>query len=224
MKMKVGIVVAIKEELKPFFSVFGTPACTHASDPYIVASWNKYKRDLYVVESGYGEIAAAAATQHLIDRFDVDAIINYGVVGSLTDNLHGGDIGIVQKVVHYGFDMSAIGHPVGRYPNQKDLFLKPKIQTLSCETTKLYHEFICASADRFVDGGEEKRQLHEKYGANICEMEAAGIVLTCNKNQVPCSFLKVVSDDVNEGEQAFKNNVDWASKACVEELAKILQI
>ena len=225
MKRRVGIVVATREEQIPFFNVFGVPSCAHRDDAYDVSSWNKYKYDIYLIRSGYGEIAATAATQHIIDRFDVEIIINYGVVGALTDDLHIGDVGIVHKIVHYDFDLSATGNfPVGRYPNQNDLFLKPKEEAFSENVIKSYKKFICASADKFVEGGESKRQLQGDYGANICEMEAAGIVITCNKNKIPCSFIKAISDGVDEGSESFNDNVSRVSRICVEELAKILQI
>ena len=225
MKRRVGIIVATREEQIPFFHVFGVPSCAHRDDMYDVSSWNKYQNDIYLIRSGYGEIAAAAATQHLVDRFDVESVINYGVVGALTEDLHVGDIGVVRKIVHYGFDLSATGeYPVGRYPNQNDLFIKPKEEVLSDKIIESYNDFICASADRFVDGGELKRQLQRDYGANICEIEAAGIVITCNKNHIPCSFIKAVSDGVDEGSEAFNDNVSRVSRICVEELAKILQI
>ena len=41
---------------------------------------------LYITQSGAGEIRAAACTHLLISLFDVDLIVNYGVVGALTEN------------------------------------------------------------------------------------------------------------------------------------------
>ena len=40
---------------------------------------------MYVAQSGAGEIRAAACTQILISRFDVDLVVNFGVVGALRD-------------------------------------------------------------------------------------------------------------------------------------------
>ena len=85
-----------------------------------------------------------------------------------------------------------------------------------------YPEFICASADKFVDAGEPKRKLRTEFGADICEMEAAAIVITCNRNGIPCSFIKAVSDGVDEGSEAFDLNVTSAAKACVEALVQFL--
>ena len=156
----------------------------------------------------------------------MEAVINYGVVGSLREKYWVGDVGVVRKVVHYGFDLSTSGkYPVGRHPNEPGLFIRPKEEALSKDDIgKIPHcqEFTLVSADKFVGGGEEKRQLHEEYEADICDMEGAGVLIVCNRNDVPCSLLKVVSDGVDDGEKEFNKNVLSAAKTCVEALAKIL--
>ena len=55
-----------------------------------------------------------------------------------------------------------------------------------------------------MDKAEDKRALHETYGAHICEMEAAGIVLTCDRAGVPCLLLKIVSDGITGGAEEFQ--------------------
>ena len=37
---------------------------------------------------------------------------------------------------------------------------------------------VCASGDKFIADSEQKIKVHEMFDADICEMEAAGIVLT----------------------------------------------
>ena len=217
----IGVVVASDSEILPFFKAFGKPIDSYDHNNYNVYLWKENDAKLYLVKSGYGEIAAAAATQFLITKFDIAGILNYGVVGSLRDDLTAMQVGIVEKIVHYGFDISGGGkYPVGRYPNQEDLFLSPDEPTFEIADDLALSSFTCASADKFVYGGEPKRQLHEQFGADICEMEAAGIVLTCNKNNIPCTMVKAVSDGVDEDEEAFEKNVEEASMRCVEIIQK----
>ena len=54
---------------------------------------------------------------------------------------------------------------------------------------------VCASGDKFIADSEQKIKVHEMFDADICEMEAAGIVLTSNRNQVPCMFLRISGDN-----------------------------
>lgn len=53
-------------------------------------------------------------------------------------------------------------------------------------------------------------------------MEAAGIVLTCNKNKVPCLLIKTVSDSVVGGAREFKNTINESAKNCLELTISIL--
>ena len=223
--MKTGIIVATKSEEAPFYDFFGKPNVRLSqNDGYNVAIWETNALDyIYLVVSGYGEIAAASTTQYLIDKFRVNRVINYGVVGGLTEEYAAGQIGVIKSIVHYDFDASLGGkHVVGKYPNQEDLFIAPKTNAISSHITKDLPKFICASADKVVGGGEPKRSLNERYGANICEMEAAGIVITCNRNNIPCSFIKAISDGVDEDEEAFAKNVTKASRNCIAFIATII--
>ena len=222
---RIGVIVASEAELDAFVNVFGPIDSSNKCFGYWVYIYNypDQMTTIYLTLSGYGEIAAAATTQYLISNFGVTEIINYGVAGALKDDLFPMDIGIVKKAVHYGLDLSGGGkYPVGRYSNQDDLYLRPKIEALRMPAAVKLRRFVCASADKFVYGGEPKRQLAKDFGADICEMEAAGIILTCNKNYMPCSLIKAISDGVDEDEEAFDLNVYAASTECAKLLYRLL--
>ena len=219
----IGIIVATEKEERAFLEIFGEPDIIYNDYPnYEIAEWFSAEHRIHLLRSGYGEIAAASATQYLIDEYEVDCVINYGVAGGLHEDHAAHKVGVVKKVVHYGFDLSADGYPVGKYPNQENLFISPEEEVLPQEILADLPEFVCASADKFVGPGEPKQELRRKFGADICEMEAAGIVITCNRNHVPCSLIKSVSDGVDEGGEAFERNVTSAAKVCVEVIARYI--
>ena len=119
--MKIGIIVASNKERKPFFEVFGSPDMHHVGlNAYEVSMWRiNSEKFIYLILSGIGEIAAASSTQYLIDNFNVDKIINYGVAGGLSEHQPALKIGIVEKVVHYGFDATfGSDYKVGEYPKK----------------------------------------------------------------------------------------------------------
>ena len=70
-------------------------------------------KEIVLVQCGIGKVNAARTTQILIDKFDIDYIINVGVAGGLNDNLEIGDIVIGRKLVQHDFDITAGGHPKG---------------------------------------------------------------------------------------------------------------
>lgn len=223
--MKIGIIVASDKERKPFFEVFGSPDMYHVGlNAYEVSMWRiNSEKFIYLILSGIGEIAAATSAQYLIDNFNVDRIINYGVAGGLTEHQPVMTLGIVERVVHYGFDATpSTNYRVGEYP-KLGLYHSPYLDAVPDSAVQDLPKFICASADIVVDSGEPKRRLYREYRANICEMEAAGIVLTCNRNKIPCTMIKAVSDGVNDDIEVFNRYVYDASKACVVLVANLIK-
>ena len=49
-------------------------------------------KDVVVVRSGIGKVNAAMCTQILVDAYQVDAVINTGIAGSLNADINIGDI------------------------------------------------------------------------------------------------------------------------------------
>ena len=219
--MTIGIVVATKYEKEAFLRAFGPPAMDNlGSGAYEIAQWIlKGSKYLYLIMSGAGEIAAATATQYLIDNFTVDGVINYGVLGALSEEHTERKVGIVSSVVHYDFDISFGSHyKTGEYPKQ-GLFQKPLKNTIPPSFTQGLPQFVCASADKLVGGGEPKRKLRREYFADICDMEAAGVLITCNRNNMPCTLIKAVSDGVDGDIEAFDKHADSAADGCVRLIA-----
>ena len=60
--------------------------------------------NFYVAHSGAGEIAVSMTTQFLITKFDVEFIVNFGVVGGLTPEMKLARTCFVESVVHSDFD------------------------------------------------------------------------------------------------------------------------
>ena len=54
------------------------------------------------------------------------------------------------------------------------------------------------------------------------EIEVAGIILTCNKNEIPCLLIKTVSDSITGGASEFKKSINKSAKICIEITRKII--
>lgn len=191
-----------------------------------VHSYDMEGYTLHVIHSGAGEIAAAAATALLIDRYGVELLVNFGVVGGLTPEMAQTKTCVVERVVHYDFDTSAYdGTLPGQYAEYPDVYI-PATASLVERAVQIAPELrrvTCASADKFVDGPEAKGALNEQYGADICEMEAAAVVLTCNRSGVPCLLIKTVSDGLLGGAEEFGVALARTSELCLEVADKIIR-
>lgn len=54
------------------------------------------------VRCGVGMTNAAAATQQMLDLFDVTGIVHFGISGNLNDSMSIGDVTIAKQFAHTG--------------------------------------------------------------------------------------------------------------------------
>ena len=224
--MIIGMIVAMPDELAGLLSECGKPLGIVKMPGYEVMEFQIGENTVYVAGSGAGEIAAAATTQMLISMFKAEAVVNFGVVGGLTPDMGLCTAVVVEKVVHYDYDASAFYSVVpAQYPGEDGIYIHAdeKLLNLALGAVPELRTVTCASADKFVEGKEAKNALHEKYGADICEMEAAGIILTCKRCGVPALFIKAVSDGVEGGAKEFSEMIKEAGTVCVKALMKVLK-
>ena len=218
------MIVAV--EIEAVISKYGTAETTENIGNMEVLTFKMPAYELILIHSGVGELGAAAACQLLITYYGCEMVVNFGVVGGLTEEMTLAKTCIVDKVVHYDFDLSGID-PVqpAQYPELKDEYIPSDrklfemVRTLRPDLKSV----ICASADKFISSAETKKQLHERYHADICEMEAAGIALTCFRNNIPCLMIKCVSDAISGGAEEYMKEVLNSSKVCLDVLDEILE-
>jgi len=221
---KIGMLVAM--EIDAVLLRYGKAEKTEDIGTMQVLFYSMEGYELILIHSGVGELAAAAATQLLITHYGCELIVNFGVVGGLTQEMTLAKTCIVTRVVHYDFDISGLD-PVepGRYPQLPDVYI-PLDQELIEKALKIEPSLKCvtvASADKFVAGEENKKALHEKWDADICEMEAAAVALQCWRNRIPCLMIKCVSDAIQGGGDEFYREVLNSSEVCMGITDKIIR-
>ncbi|MDO5047692.1 MAG: 5'-methylthioadenosine/S-adenosylhomocysteine nucleosidase [Anaerococcus sp.] len=182
--------------------------------------------NLYFVHTKEGEIRAAGGAQMLFDTYDIDLLINFGVVGGLREDLEVEDICFVDKVVHYDMDISAIDKiEKGRYAQYPDIYLRTN-KAIMDKVKEMYEDipvFTCASGDKFIDSREAKLSLAKEFGADICDMEAAAVVLISDLNQKPNLIIKIVSDSLTGGAGEYEEKSGKAADMCINIVEQILK-
>lgn len=163
-------------------------------------------KDVVVVQSGIGKVAAAITAQMLIDEFGVDGLLNTGMAGGLDPRLAVKDLVIATAALQHDFDLTAFGHVKGFLYGKDDQ--KPTLfaaDAALCEAAKKAAEMvlpkgsktidgIVASGDVFVDDSTLKAELRDGFGAAAAEMEGAAIAQTAVANGVPIVILRTISD------------------------------
>ena len=199
--MKIGIITAMADETTPLYQKMGIATGEINVAGVTISKFDIDGNEIFLVRSGVGEIRAAMTFQLLVDRFDVDVVLNFGFVGSLDNRFDIGDIVLAEKIVHYQFDTSAIDNvPVGQYDGNDSIYFtadKALIEKVQNELPYKLPEVIVASGDKFVASNEDKEYLRT-LGAQICEMECAGLIIASQRNNVPLLSMKVISDKADE--------------------------
>ena len=214
---KIGMIVAIEREMASVLNRYGTAAEVKTISGFTVHTYENDGYTLYVLNCGAGEIWAAAGVQFLITQFQVEMIVNFGVVGGLTPEMAQTHTCIVKKVVQHDFDLSPIDPVVrGEHEEFGGLYIpvSDDLVTRALEIEPSLKPVICASGDQFIDSAEEKQALHETYDADICEMEAAAIAMVCHRNGIPCLLIKTVSDSLMGGAEEFTTGVRKTAEQC----------
>ena len=174
-------------------------------------------KNIVLIKSGVGKVAASSATQFIIDNYEPVYIINVGIAGSLSPVIKAGDIIIADKLVQHDFDVTAFGNPKGYIDNG----IEPNKPTIFNSDKKLVEKFkkeldsyqnknikLCtiATGDIFVNKEKEKQLIRDEFNADVIDMESAAIAQTAEKNNIPLIVIKTISDSENNSVSEYKQN------------------
>ena len=156
-----------------------------------------------VAKCGVGKVFAAMCTQTMILNWDVDAVINVGIGGTLTKELSVGDIAVASSVCQHDMDTSAVGDPVGMVSGvnmiyfETDTELSAKLEAAAAEAGYKTGRGIIASGDQFVADNDRKNEIASYFGAIACDMEIAAIGQVAYVNGVPFAAIRSISDSAD---------------------------
>ncbi len=206
--MKIALICAMEEELAEILENVPLKLSSEVSiakNCYTRYSYNHH--EIIAVICGIGKVNAAITTQALIDNFELDAVINVGVAGSLTLELGFGDVVIAEDLVQHDFDITAFGVPLGQIARMDtfsfaaDRELIQLLATISLPDNKLVTGRI-VSGDQFIDDKVKAQQLYREFNALACEMEGAAVAHVCYVNNVPFAVIRSLSDMAGQDGEA----------------------
>ena len=211
----IGIVGALKEEIKPVIE---------AMNDVQASKWGKRSLfqgvigDCQVVAAtcGVGKVKAAACTQHLIDRFSVEAVICSGVAGGVNPRLGIGDIVISKRALQHDFDLGDPSSP--KKLRKRWLKADPRLIELALEVGKdlafegRIHLGTVLTGDQAIVSQEKRQWLWENFGGDCVEMEGAAVAQVCQLNGIPFLIVRAISDSAaEESVVEFKDNIAQAA-------------
>lgn len=199
--MIIGIIGAMEEEV----SILKEAMEIEETVSYASMDFCKGKlcgKDVVIVRSGIGKVNAGICAQILVDKFNVNMLINTGIAGSLDAQIDIGDMVISTDCVEHDMDASIFGDPVGQVPRMDtfsfpaDPVLVGKALAANEEANPDIKTFAgrIVSGDQFVSSSDVKDRLVNLFQAKCTEMEGAAIAHAAYLNKVSCVIIRAISD------------------------------
>ena len=176
--------------------------------------------------SGIGKVNAAISAQILCDRYGVDALLNTGIAGNLSDDLGLGDVVVAEQVLYHDFDPSIFAqcHPFTPVLRADAQLVENICRCLDQIGGVRYKRGVVATGDQFVSDNAAKADIICRTGADCAEMEGAAVGHTAAKNGVPFAVIRLLSDTADdEAENIYEDFADRAAELSAQLLVRVIR-
>lgn len=189
-------------------------------------------KDVVVVRSGIGKVNAAVCTQILADVFEVEAVINTGIAGSLRNEINIGDIVVSTDALQHDMDAVEFGYPKGQIPGMKvfSFVANAVLRETAVRVCQKVNPDIqvfegrIVSGDQFVARAEVKDEIIKEFAGYCTEMEGAAIAQAAYLNGIPFVVVRAISDKAdNSATMDYPTFEKQAAQHCVNLVGEMLR-
>ena len=222
--MTIGIIGAMEEEVTLLKSAMTIEETVEYAS-MIFCKGILCGKQVVIVKSGIGKVNAGICAQILVDKFNVEVLINTGIAGSLDAAIDIGDMVISTDLVEHDMDASIFGDPIGQIPRMDtfsfpaDPALVEKAKAANAEANPDIKTFTgrIVSGDQFICDKEVKDKLVENFHPLCTEMEGAAIGQAAYLNEIPFVILRAISDKAdNSAEMDYPTFEKKAAEHCAK--------
>lgn len=231
-KMKyIGIIAAMDEEMMAIKELMSSiDECCYFGKVFY--SGNIDDKKIVLVKAGVGKVNAASVTQLLIDKFDVECVINVGSAGAINYDLSYGDIVISTKLIQHDFDITCFDHEkgyitgIGREIEADEKLIEVFEKAINNVDSGIrVVKGVIATGDQFLNDAEVKKEIRREFNAECGEMEGAAVAQVCKLCDVPFIVIRSISDKPNSNEPIdFYKYLEMASKNCAKIVKEVMGI
>lgn len=163
-------------------------------------------QQVVIVRSGIGKVNAGICTQILADVFQVNAVINTGIAGSLKAEINIGDIVLSTDTMQHDVDAREFGYEIGQVPRMdtRTFSADDRLRETALQVCRKVNPEIqvfegrVASGDQFVADKETKEKIIANTQAYCTEMEGAAIGQAAYLNGIPYLVIRAISDKADD--------------------------
>lgn len=245
--MRIGIMSTMQEENKLLQSRLENPKeISIGNRLYLKGDWLGH--EVVVAFSRWGKVAAAITATHLINQFQVDALVFMGAAGGCDSEVSIGDIVIASDLVQHDMNAQPIfaRHEIpligvsNFQVNQlwQDHayeaacgFIEGAFQKMDKNILKIFdisnpkvHVGCIATGDQFFASEKDINELKTHLPEALCvEMEGAAVAQVCYEHQIPYLVIRTISDSARKDSSIdFSNFISLVSSEYSLEILKHL--
>ena len=202
---KIGIIGAMEEEVDALRGKLSdVQKLDRASMEFYTGILGNKK--VVIVRSGIGKVNAGICTQILADLFQVDAVINTGIAGSLKAEINIGDIVVSTDAIQHDMYATGFGYepvviprmPVSCFEADKELV--KAVEAACREAIPEVGVFTgrIVSGYQFISDRSVKDRISSQFGGMCTEMEGAAIAQAAYLNSIPFVIIRAISDKADD--------------------------
>ncbi|HFU4025029.1 TPA: 5'-methylthioadenosine/adenosylhomocysteine nucleosidase [Streptococcus suis] len=197
--MKFGIIAAMPQELKILVEQLQDKLESDVlGRTYYQGRIGQH--EVVLVQSGIGKVMSAMSVAILAERFAVDAIVNTGSAGAVSDGIAIGDVVVATHLAYHDVDVTAFGYAYGQMAGQElyypaDQGLLEKLTSVLAEQEMTSHQGLIVTGDSFIAGQDKIAKIKQHFPEVLAvEMEGAAIAQAAVNTGKPFLIIRAMSD------------------------------
>lgn len=207
--MHIAIMVAMDKELQLLLSVMpNNKEVRVGTQNYFLGEIGNHK--VVVGKCGIGKVNAALNTLRIINEIHPDLVINTGVAGGASLDMHVGDVLAADKIAYHDV-WCGPGTEYGAADGYGRFFQawQPGLDAIKKMNGEVKFGLIC-SGDKFIHTEEEVKEIRSKFPEVLAvDMESAAISHACAQTHTPCLIIRVMSDTPGSGDNVAQYKDFW---------------
>ena len=171
----------------------------------------------------------------LVKVFDCEMLIFSGVAGGIDPEMEIGEVIVGKSLIQYDygalndgkFQVFRAGNiPMGQQKNELEFVIDPKIKKKINAVLPDVKMGTILTGDVFLQCGETRKALFERFGAQAIEMEGGAVAQVAEQFEIPALVVRCLSDLAGANGQklhsAFLKKAAESSFQIVQTILKVL--
>lgn len=211
----IGVLISSKKEFNELLKIYNIGEDYLEKYPFGEYYRTEFRgKDIVFFRSGIRKINASAATQYMIDKFNLEKLIVIGTCTSSNEGLNYGDIIIPSKVIDYDYIIRELEEEI-----DEELYLVPDQVSMPNE----YYDGVLGTSDKALVLWSDYTFLASN-SIDVSDLESYAVLKICKTNNVKCIIIKGVTDKpmrsmdgYNEQLDVYEENLPIVMKKIIEE-------